>query len=370
MKRALILGGTGVLGLAAAQRLLASGWQVDITGRDPRKLPASFTAAGARFITSDRTDPADLARAIGSGANLLIDAACYTAEHARLLLPQLGSVDSTVMLSSKAVYVDDAGNHVNSPTAPIFRTPIAESAPTLKPGHGDYRSALGYGTNKVAAEHLLLDAGANVSIIRPSKVHGPYARNPREWVFIKRILDHRPAVFLAQRGRGGDHTTASANTAALIETVAAHPGTRILNSADPDAPNALEITRLIARHLGHSWHEIFVNDDFIDDTFLTPAQLNTSHPTSTPQNSAIQDIAELGDHPWNYTPPIVLDTTASLALGYRPVGSYAETIGAQIDWLLSSPSHQPSAIDPYYAHFTNYRREDHYLQNHRLPALG
>ena len=354
MKRALILGGTGALGIATAQRLLRAGWQVDITGRNPAKLPESLAQQGARFIASDRINPTELAHAISSGANLVLDAACYTAAHAQLLLPHLSSIDSTVMLSSKAVYIDALGNHVNSQTPPRFETPITESAPTLAPAHDDYRSPTGYGTNKVAAEHVLLDAGVNVTIIRPSKVHGAHAANPREWVFIKRILDRRPAIFLANSGLGADHTTAAANTAALIETVAAQPGTRILNSADPDAPNARTIAHIIATYLAYQWQEILLDD----------ASCTNHLPTDT------DDVAPLGDHPWNYTPPIVLDTTASLALGYQPVGTYAQTIGAQIDWLLQSPAHQPPADHPYYEYFTNYTREDSYLQNHQLPTLG
>ncbi|EMQ99774.1 NAD-dependent epimerase/dehydratase family protein [Paeniglutamicibacter gangotriensis] len=261
MKRALILGGTGVLGLAAARRFLAQGWAVEVTGRNSSKMPAFLTAAGARFITSDRHDPAGLARAIGPGAELVIDAACYTAAHAATLLPLLADVDSTVMLSSKAVYVDEVGNHINSATAPHFPSPITESNPTMAPGHGPYQSPEGYGSNKVAAEHVFLDSSLPVTVIRASKAHGAGAANPREWVFVKRALEGRTAVFLAHAGRGADHTTAAANTAALIETIAANPGTRILNSADPDAPTGLEIARAIATHLGHQWQEILLDDD-------------------------------------------------------------------------------------------------------------
>lgn len=337
MKRALILGGTGVLGLAAARRFLAQGWAVEVTGRNSSKMPAFLTAAGARFITSDRHDLADLARAIGPGAELVIDAACYTAAHAATLLPLLADVDSTVMLSSKAVYVDEVGNHINSATAPHFPSPITESNPTMAPGHGPYQSPEGYGSNKVAAEHVFLESGLPVTVIRASKAHGAGAANPREWVFVKRALEGRTAVFLAHAGRGADHTTAAASTAALMETIAANPGTRILNSADPDAPTGLEIARAIATHLGHQWQEILLDDDA---------------PPS------------LGDHPWNHIPPIILDTTASLALGYRPVGTYAQTVGAAIDWLTASEGNRPAAGDPRFVALTDYTLEDQYLSSH------
>jgi hypothetical protein len=54
--------------------------------------------------------------------------------------------------------------------------------------------------------------------------------------------------------------TAAGNTAALIERVAAVPGRRVLNSADPDAPSGMEIARTIAGYLGHEWDEVLRED--------------------------------------------------------------------------------------------------------------
>lgn len=345
MKRAVILGGTGVLGRAIAWRLISSGWTVDITGRTQRKMPADLAAAGARFIAAERRDAAALAGAIGAGADLLVDAACYTEADAKQLLPHLSAVTSAVMLSSKAVYVDAGGNHVNSVVPPRFDAPVVEGNPTMKPGTGNYDSPLGYGANKVAAENVLLDSGHPVTVIRPSKVHGEGAARPREWMFVKRILDRRPAVFLAHAGQGGDHTTAAVNTAALVETVAAAPGSRILNSADPDAPNARQIAGAIAQHLGHEWQEVL---------------LDSAAP------------AGLGDHPWDFRPPLVLSTQASLDLGYEPVGTYAQTIPYQVDWLVkaSAAGLAPGADDPFLEHYLDYAREDLFTGYQASPAVG
>jgi nucleoside-diphosphate-sugar epimerase len=345
MPRAVILGGTGVLGRAAARRLLAAGWTVEVTGRDPAHIPEDLSAAGARFHTVDRHDQAALARLLGDGADLLVDMLCFTAADARQLLPLLHDVTSIVMLSSKAVYVDEEGRHSNSDDGPQFAGPIREDQPTLSPSDADYNSREGYGANKVAAERVLLESGLPVTVVRASKVHGEGAARPREWMFVKRVLDRRPAVFLAHRGEGVDHTTAAANTAALIERAAAVPGQRILNSADPDAPNGLEIARTIATYLGHEWEEILLDGE--------------AEP-------------ELGRHPWDARPPIVLDTTASLELGYVPVGSYAQTVPAAIDWLVESAraGHTPWNEDPFFAPLLDYAAEDRYLRrlSSRAPS--
>src|SRR5262245_8658213 len=277
MPRALILGGTGLIGRACARRLLAADWHVDLTGRDPTHLPADIAADGGRFIQVDRADPDQLAHAMGSGADLLVDCICYTASDAMLMLPLLPHAQSFVMLSSKGVYVDAAGHHPNSLTPPHFDGPVHETQPTMAPRSDiDYNSREGYGANKVAAEHVLLDSGGPVTVVRPSKVHGEGALRPREWVFVKRALDRRPTVLLAHRGAGADHPSSAANIAALIEVAGASPGRRILNAADPDTPNGLEISRTIARHLDHGWDEVLLDDD------AEPG---------------------LGWHPWDFRPP-------------------------------------------------------------------
>ncbi len=78
---------------------------------------------------------------------------------------------------------------LNSATAAHFQSPITEAQATLAPGGGDPMTRTGYGANKVAAEQFLLDSGWPVTVLRPSKIHGPGGSRPREWVFVKRALD-------------------------------------------------------------------------------------------------------------------------------------------------------------------------------------
>ncbi|MFF2052834.1 NAD-dependent epimerase/dehydratase family protein [Leifsonia sp. NPDC058194] len=332
MPSAIVLGGTGLLGRATALRLATSGWQVTVTGRDPARMPVALTEAGVVHERSDRRDPAALAAVLGRGADLVMDALCFTADDARSLLPHLAGVGATVAFSSKAVYVDAEGRHINSPERPRFPDPVREDAATLEPAwDGSYRSREGYGRNKVAAERVLLESSHPVTILRASKVHGVGAALPREWHFVRRVLDRRRAVLLAHRGRGFDHPTAAANAAALVEVVAPLPGSRILNTADPDVPTGLDIARIVAAVLGHRWDEILVDD-------------------GTP-----------GWHPWDVVPGIELDLTAARGLGYRPVGDYAATVRPAIEWAASFGAEPPWAADVDEDDF-DYAAEDAYLR--------
>jgi hypothetical protein len=124
-----------------------------------------------------------------------------------------------------------------------------------------------------------------------------------------------------------------------VEVVAARPGARILNSADPDAPNGLEIARTIARLLDHSWEEVLLDDD-------APAGL--------------------GSHPWDADHPIVLDTSASSALGYTPAGDYATTVAEEVEWLgRAGRESLPADDDPFLAPLLDYAAEDRYLASRR-----
>ena len=69
----------------------------------------------------------------------------------------------------------------------------------------------------------------------------------------------------------------------------------------------------------------------------------------------------LGAHPWDRLPPVVLDTTAALELGYRPAGDYAATVAAELDWLVATPEARPLADDPSFASSFDYAAEDRYL---------
>lgn len=161
------------------------------------------------------------------------------------------SVASLVLISSRAVYVDADGRHLNGEEPPWFPGPISEDTATLPPAADDVDpfSREGYAPSKAAAERIALDSGLPVTVIRPSKVHGRWARNPRTRRFVERMLRGDRTIMLADRGASIDHLTAAANTAALIETVSKAPGQRVLNSADPDTPTAEQIVRTIGERL-------------------------------------------------------------------------------------------------------------------------
>ena len=140
--RAVVLGGTGAIGGAVADRLAASGWSVDVTGRDPASMPRELVAAGVRFHRIERSRTQEIDRLVGDGVDLLLDAVAFTAADVRALLPVMARAVSPVLVSTAAVYLDPQGRHVNGEDPPRFPGPISEDAPTLAPaGDGILDSA-------------------------------------------------------------------------------------------------------------------------------------------------------------------------------------------------------------------------------------
>jgi nucleoside-diphosphate-sugar epimerase len=297
-RSAFILGGTGQIGRAVAEDLLAAGWNVTISHRGGHAPPEKLVERGARIVVLDRDNPGDLARALGAGADALIDTTAFDLGHARQLTSVQGNVGGFVAFSSASVYRDSVGRTLDEASQngfPELPDPIPETHPTVDPGPTTYS------TRKIAMErHLLDEAATPVTILRPCAIHGQGSRHPREWWFVKRMLDHRRAIPLAYRGTSRFHTSAAANIAALARVVVEAPAHRVLNIADPSAPSVADIAAFIAQHLGYDGRIVEVDEQ--------------SYPPP------------VGRTPWSVPRPFVVDCRAALALGYSPATVYVDAV--------------------------------------------
>jgi nucleoside-diphosphate-sugar epimerase len=306
-RRAVILGGTGAIGGATALRLAGAGWQVHVTGRDPAAVPEELSRAGVTFHRVDRADSEGLDHLIGDGTALLVDLVAYRARDVQQVLAAMRRVTCCVVVSSRAVYLDPDGRHINGDLPPRFPVPISEDNATVSPAGPDVDpfTRHGYAPSKVAVERAALDSGLPVTVLRPSKVHGRWARNARTRGHVDLMSRDVPLIELAH-GSAVDHLTAAENAAALIETVADAPAARVLNSADPDTPSAVRVVGRIAELVGWTGRLEL---------------LEAEH-------------GARGRHPWQSVHPIVLDSAAASAMGYRPVGTGLDLLAREVDWLL------------------------------------
>lgn len=343
-RHAFILGGSGQIGLAVARTLLDAGWSVTIGSRGYRPLPDALAERGSAFVTVDREHPGELARALGDGADALIDVTAYGPADGRQLLDVQRIVGALVVVSSSSVYGDDEGRTLDEAAQngfPELPDPIAETQLTVAPGDATYS------TRKIAMENLLLDkAKIPVTILRPAAIHGPGSVHPREWWFVKRILDGRQAIPLAYEGSSRFHTSSALNIAELVRVALDRPSTRILNIADPVALSVAEIGSEIARHMSYSGKFVPVAGDAFP--------------------------AKIGRTPWSVPRPFVLDNSAALALGYCPVTTYPKAVGSICDDLTNAEADEDwQARFPILASYPydlfDYSAEDTALLGHVKP---
>src|SRR5262249_54899922 len=157
----------------------------------------------------------------------------------------------------------------------------------------------------VMLEQILLDAGRlPVTALRPAAVCGPGSRHLREWWLIKRVLDGRTVLPVQFGGRSRFHPSSTANIAALAVHCLGLTSSQALNAADPDCPTVLEIANYVATAMNHSWQIVRLPD--------------------------AQSGGSVGDTPWTAEPPIVLDASRAVALGYTPATTYAGAVPALV----------------------------------------
>jgi nucleoside-diphosphate-sugar epimerase len=293
----LIIGGTGQIGRATARNLLANGWRVRLAQRSTAGLPADL-AGRVELVELDRDQPDALAAGLAGGADAVIDTVAFTEAHARQWIELEADIGALVVISSASVYCDLARRTLDEAAEtgfPEFPVPIGEDQPTVDAGPATYSTA------KVALEQTLVQHFRRpVTILRPGAIYGDGSRHPREWWFVKRILDGRRRIPLAYAGESRFHASATANIAELCRFVVGQRGTRVLNAADPTALTVAEMGTAIAAVYG--------------------VGLDLVRLPGPPKRG-------LGAHPWCIPEPIVLDMSRAEALGYRPVARYEDAIG-------------------------------------------
>jgi nucleoside-diphosphate-sugar epimerase len=345
-RKALLLGGTGQTGRAAAARLAEHGWDVTAASRGERAVPAEVEKA-ARVVRLDREDTEALRTSLGDGVDALIDFVAFEPAHADQLLSLRDLVRSLIVLSSGSVYTDAEGRAFDEAETPDefphYPVPIRErDQPTVTPGPATYS------TKKAAIERALLDQDAIPStVLRAGAIYGPGSTGSREWYFVKRILDGRRYVALPYRGLSRFHPVSTETLAELIWLAAERPGRRVLNAGDPDPPTVLEISRAIAAALDHEWTEV-----------LLPGAVPRNHPSDTP---------------WSGVRPFVMDMTeAEFEVGYRPATRYERAVVPTVEWLVEATRDRPweealPGAARYLEHSFDYDAEDAYVTE-RLGA--
>jgi nucleoside-diphosphate-sugar epimerase len=327
--RAVLIGGTGQIGRAAARSFATNGWDVVAISRSGT-LPEGLEELGVEAVAADRADDAQLRAAIGTGADVVLDTVAYSREHGEQLNGLAGLVGSLVVISSASVYADDEGRALDGVSdSPQMPVPIPETQRTAEPGDGTYS------TRKAELEQTLLEGPLPSTLVRACAIHGPGAQLPRELFFVKRAHDGRRRVAIAWNGESRFHTTSVPNLAELIRLAAEQPGDRALNAGDPDPPTTLEICEAVGSAMGHEFEPVLLSDEAVENPWAAPPE-------------------------W---PFVVSMEAARRDLGYTAVTTYPEAVKETCAWLVGELDRGRSWEGTYLEGMVDYAAEDEVLES-------
>ena len=179
--RVLLIGGTGVISAATAQRAVAMGHRLTILNRGRQTLHP--VPDHAEVLTADIRDVASVRAALGSRTfDVVVDFVAFTADQVAADIELFsGRTGQYVFISSASAY-----------QKPPARLPILESTPLRNPFWQ-------YSRDKIACEDLLVRAyradGFPVTIVRPSHTYDQTAiALTGGWTDIARLRAGRPVV--------------------------------------------------------------------------------------------------------------------------------------------------------------------------------
>lgn len=234
MPRSVAIIGAGQIGFAACYPFLNDGWDVTLYARTEPDWGSKWGHYNRfrRYVAG--TDEAPV-------ADVVLDTIAYDKADVAAYDPD--RVGRLIAISSASVYCDDEGRTLDEASVngfPQFRGAIAEDQAIVPPGSSTYS------TRKVRMEKAAQAGfGERATILRPCAIHGEKSRHPREWWFVKRLLDGRLRIPLANRGAGRFQTTSAMTIGNAAHFLAANAIGGVFNVQDADSPSVLEIGRAI-----------------------------------------------------------------------------------------------------------------------------
>lgn len=238
----LVIGGTGPTGIPIVRQLVDDGHGVTILHRGTHERPE--TPAEVEHLHADPFDETSL-RAALDGTTWDAIAAMY-GRLRRVAEVTAGLCGHFVSIGGVPAYRGwtDAWQY-DPPGLPV---PTAEdSALTTDPAIDDK------GYRIVRTEQAVFAAHPRAAHFRYPYLYGPYQPAPREWSIVRRILDGRRRIVVADEGLTLHHHCYTQNAAAAVTRAIEHPelaaGT-IFNVADEEVLTIRQVVELCARELG------------------------------------------------------------------------------------------------------------------------
>ncbi|AJH14836.1 NAD-dependent epimerase/dehydratase family protein [Myroides profundi] len=351
-KKIAIIGGTGQIGYAITNFFVQRNWEVYLLCRNKNSFDSFLSlleTASLAFISNikpiyrTRENTHTLENIASIQPDILVDLLAFTAKDAKQILSIEKHIGQYIVLSSSSVYKDRTDRTLDEASVtgfPYFSLPIKENTPTVQAGDTTYS------THKIAMEEYFLKySNKPVTILRPCAIYGICSHHPREWWFVKRLLDKRPYIPLKFNGESTFHISSTQNIAKVIWACIGSKDYKIVNVADKSILTVKEIGEFITNQLDYKTEFVAYNSIDSKNAFI-------------------------GFSPWSVAAPFTLDTSyieQLLSNVGLELGSYQEDSKAYIKWLSSFSSENWEIHFPQLAAYSfnqfDYEKEDLLLQN-------
>jgi nucleoside-diphosphate-sugar epimerase len=306
-ERVLVVGGTGPTGLPLVRGLIRRGHAVTILHRGLHEHDE--TPPQVEHLHADPYDVSSLAAVLAGR-----------------------TFDATVVMYGRLrriaeLMVGRTGRFLSVGGVPAYRgwmnpwsyephglpVPIPESAPTVDIAAEDEK-----GFRIVRTEGAVFESHPNAAHLRYPYVYGPYQLAPREWCVVRRVLDGRRRIVVADDGLTLHHHGYTENLAEALLLAIDHPDAaagKVFNVGDSEVLTVRQVIELICTELDHEMEIVSMPFDV-----ATPALPMLTQPANTHR---VLDLSRVMND-----------------LGYRDVVAARTAVPLTARWLTD---HRPSA---------------------------
>jgi len=295
-----VIGGTGPTGVPIVRGLVERGAEVTILHRGLHEHAA--TPAVVRHVHTDPYDDGSLAAALAE-----VRADVVVAMYGRLRrIAELtaGKVGRFVSVGGVPAYRGWMNPWLHQPAG--LPVPVAETAPVVTEPAEDEK-----GFRIARTEEAVFIHHPTAAHFRYPYVYGPHQLAPREWSIVRRVLDGRERIVVADEGLTLHHHGYTENLAHAVLLAVDHPDAAagmLFNAGDEEVLSVRQVVELVADALGHRFEIVSLPYDL-----ATPARPLLTQPLPTHR---------------------VLDLTrVRTQLGYRDVVPAREAVGITARWL-------------------------------------
>ncbi|MGZ4693252.1 MAG: NAD-dependent epimerase/dehydratase family protein [Acidimicrobiales bacterium] len=328
--RVLVVGGTGPTGVPLVRGLVDRGHQVTILHRGTHEDPE--TPSEVEHLHADPYD-ADSLREVLDQRRFDLSVVMYGRLRA-VAEVLVGRTGRFVSVGGVPAYRGYMNPYLADP--PGLPVPIAESAPLVRRPEDDEK-----GYRIVRTEEAVFEAHPTATHFRYPYVYGPRQLAPREWCIVRRVLDGRDRIVVAEEGLTLHHHAFTENCSHALLLAVDRPDEaagQIFNVGDEEVLTVRQVIELVAAALGHRFEIVSMPYGL-----AVPARPLLTQPLPTHR---------------------VLDLTAlRTRLGYRDAVPAREALARTARWLVDHPHERGGAEEQILTDPFDYDAEDELISS-------